>query len=150
MEASHALRRFNHLQSEIAMLYHNISVKLGLSDSAMQILYTVCCEGEGCPLAEICRLSALSRQTLNSSVRRLETLGLIYLQVCRGRQKAVYFTDKGRALANDTVYKIIDAENRVFNSWPENEREEYLRLTQKYLTEFQSESKELTYEHKSF
>ena len=143
MIASDALRRFNHLQSELTMLYHNASVRLGLSDSAMQILYTICCEGEGCPLAEICRLSFLSRQTVNSSIRRLEGLGIIYLETCRGRQKAVYFTDKGRELANDTAARIIDIENRIFNSWPEHEREEYLRLNHKYLTAFQAESEKI-------
>ena len=34
--------RFNNLNSEIFALYHEASVKLGLSDSAMQIFYTVC------------------------------------------------------------------------------------------------------------
>ncbi len=143
MMPSDALRRFNHLQSELTMLYHNSSVKLGLSDSAMQILYTICCEGEGCPLTEICRLSFLSRQTINSSIRRLEKLGIIYLEACRGRQKAVYFTDKGRKLADDTAARIIDIENKIFDSWPEHEREEYLRLTLKYLTAFQSESEKI-------
>ena len=38
---SKALRRFNHLFSETTEAYHDASVRLGLSYSMMQILYTV-------------------------------------------------------------------------------------------------------------
>lgn len=140
MKPSDALLRFNHLQSELTMLYHNASVRLGLSDSASQILYTICIEGEGCTLSEICRLSFLSRQTVNSSVKRLEMLNVIRLATCKGRQKSVYLTEKGRKLAEETVFKIIDAENKIFSIWPEADREAYLRLTQEYLTMFQQET----------
>ena len=35
------MKRFNHLISEIDAVYHEAALKLGLSDSAMLILYTV-------------------------------------------------------------------------------------------------------------
>ena len=36
-----AIRRYNHLEGEINAVYHRISLKLGLSDSAAIILYKI-------------------------------------------------------------------------------------------------------------
>ena len=70
-------KRYNYLSSEISALYHEAAVKLGLSDSAMNILYAVC-ENEGrCPQSEVCRLTGVSRQTINSAIRKLEREGVI-------------------------------------------------------------------------
>ena len=52
---SRELRRFNQLIGETDRLYHEAAVRLGVSDSEMNILYAVCGEGERCPLRQICR-----------------------------------------------------------------------------------------------
>ena len=67
-----SLQRFNYLFGETDALYHELALKLGLSDSAMKILYVICDTGEPCLLREICRRSGLSKQTLNSALRKLE------------------------------------------------------------------------------
>ena len=40
--SSNEMKRFNHLLEEIDAVYHEMSRRLGLSDSAMIILYTIC------------------------------------------------------------------------------------------------------------
>ena len=55
------MRQFNYLLSEIDAAYHEADQKLGLSDSAMQILYVICNHGEECLLSEICSLSGTSK-----------------------------------------------------------------------------------------
>ena len=47
------IKRFNYLNNEIESAYHDAALKLELSDSAMIILYTVCNNGENCPLSDI-------------------------------------------------------------------------------------------------
>ena len=69
---SKAMRRYNHLLGEIDGVYHEMSLKLGLSDSAMIVLYTICDSGSSCLLRDICRYSGLSKQTVNSALRKLE------------------------------------------------------------------------------
>ena len=133
------LRRFNYIVGGIDQVYHEASLKLGLSDSAMAVLYTICGEGRSCPLSLIRRLSGLSKQTANSAIRKLESDGVIRLEAVDGKQKSADLTDKGRVLAENTVAKVIAAENRIFESWTEQEREEYIRLTQRYLNEFRDE-----------
>ena len=134
------LRRFNYIVGGIDQVYHEAALKLGLSDSAMAVLYTLCGEGKPCQLSLMRRLAGLNKQTANSALRKLESEGVIRLDAVDGKQKSVSLTDKGRALAEETVAKVIAAENRIFGSWTEREREEYIRLTQRYLNEFRSET----------
>lgn len=69
---SKEMKRYNHLMSEIEAAYHQMSLKLGISDSAMIILYTICDTGDCCLLQDICRRSGISKQTINSAIRKLE------------------------------------------------------------------------------
>jgi len=60
-----------------------------------------------------------------------------------GKKKRVCLTDKGKKMAEDTVVRLIEIENSILDSWPEEEVEQYLRLTGKYLQEFREKIKEL-------
>ncbi|MDE5964097.1 MAG: MarR family transcriptional regulator, partial [Eubacterium sp.] len=100
---SKEMKRFNHLISETEALYHEISLKLGLSDSALSILYTICNNGVSCPLNEICNISGISKQTINSSLRKLEADDIVYLEQISGKSKNVCLTEKGKSLAENTA-----------------------------------------------
>lgn len=130
---SEEMKRFNHLNGEIEAVYHEISLRLGLSDSASKILYTICNEGDSCLLNDICKLSGLSKQTINSALRKLEADGILYLKQADGRKKRVCLTEQGKCLAEKTAMRIIEAENEIFAGWTAEERKTYLALTQKYL-----------------
>lgn len=138
MTVSKELQRFNYLSGETSALYHEASLKLGLSDSASMVLYVLCCEGK-CGISSVCRLTGLSKQTVNSTLRKLESEELIRLEALDGKQKLVTLTPKGSRLVKKTTARLIEAENRVFDGWSEEERAEYLRLTEKYLTDFRRE-----------
>lgn len=127
------MRRFNYLISETNAAYHEAALKLGMSDSVMQILYTICNSGDSCQLGEICSLSGISKQTVNSALRKLEAGEIVYLEASVGRKKRVSLTDKGRALAAGTVVRLMEIENSILESWPKEEVEQYLELTRKYL-----------------
>lgn len=130
------MRRFNYLLSETDAAYHEAALRLGMSDSTMQVLYTICNRGDSCLLSEICSLSGVSKQTINSALRKLEGEGTVYLEASGGRKKKVCLTDKGRALVEGTVVRLIEIENGILESWPEDEVEQYLELTRKYLAAF--------------
>lgn len=134
-----AMRKFNYLMGETSALYHKAALKLGLSDSVMSILYTILSEGSPCSIGTIRRLSGLSRQTINSALRKLEEDGIIRLKAVDKKQKSVLLTEKGEQLAEETVVKLIEAENCVYGAWSESERAEYLRLTEKYLSGIKKE-----------
>lgn len=141
--SSSAMRRFNHLVSETDAVYHEVSARLGLSDSVMQILYILYDFPDGrCALQEICRWSGTSKQTINSALRRLEAEGVLYLEQAGGKRKTVCPTEAGRSLAERTVAKIMEAENAVFAAWPPEALETYLTLTERYLAAFREEAGE--------
>ena len=132
---SRDMERLNYLMSGINEVYHDAAVKLGVSDSAMEILYTLCVAGDRCPLSDVARLSGSSRQTIHSAARRLERDGVVRLEAKNGRDKLVCLTEEGRALTEKTAQKVIAIENEIFDGWEREEREQYLRLLQKYLND---------------
>lgn len=134
-------KRFGYLASEIDAAYHEAARKLGLSDSALSILYTICLSGDSCSLSDIVSLSGISKQTINSALRKLEGSGVV--ETRGGKKKQVYLTESGKALAQDTALRLLEMENEIFNSWADGEFERYLTLTGRYLSAFQEKIKEL-------
>ena len=141
--ASEKLQYYNLLSSEIEEAYHNASLRLGLADSAMRILYTLCSREDPCPLLEITRLTGTSRQTIHSAIKKLESQGILTLESPGGRRKLVRLTEKGRELAERTACRLIEIENEIFDSWTGEELEQYIRLTGRYLEQFRERIGEL-------
>lgn len=134
------MKRLNYLLGEIDAAYHEMSLKLGMSDSAMKILYAICDEGDRCPLHEICRRTGVSKQTINSALRRLEADGIVYLDPTGARNKMVCLTEKGMNLARHTAIPMLEAENEVFAAWPREDVEQYLELTERFLVAFREKT----------
>lgn len=144
IQSSASLKRLNHLQSEMSVTYHEMSLVFGLSDSVMQILYTICDSGgESCLLHDICYLTGLPKQTINSALRKLEEEQIIYLEPVDRKNKRVCLTQKGMQLAAQTAGKIIEAENRIFAEWGTETAEQFLSLNERYLECLQKELKQL-------
>lgn len=130
-EINEQFMKLNYIIGDLDSLYHSAALKFGLTDSAMAVIYAIRAEGRPCRISEICRLMGVSRQTANSALRRLENDGLIRLEAVDGKQKSAALTERGMALSETTAARIIAAENRVFSSWTEAERSEFLRLNRK-------------------
>lgn len=126
------LKKINYLCSEIDSLYHQASLKLGISDSVSIILYTVHDEGGSCLLSDIYKKSGISKQTVNSAIRGLEADGIIYLEQHTGRAKRVVLTDRGKTFTKKTVGRLQEAEIRAFDTWSEEEISSYIHLMEKY------------------
>ncbi len=141
--SSKEMKRYNYLSSEIDAAYHEMSVKLGMSDSAMIILYTICDHGDSCPLQTICRQSGIRKQTINSAVRKLESEGIVYLEAAGAKNKNVCLTEEGKRLAERTAIRIMQVENEIFASWPQEEVEQYLAFAERFLRELKEKSKEM-------
>ena len=127
------IKRQNHLISELNSVYHNAALKLGLSDSSMQVIYTICDFGDSCLLSDICYLTRLSKQTINSALRRLERDGWIRLEPETSKSKRVFLTESGKSLADKTALRMMDAENAVFASWTSEDVNRYFELTQRFI-----------------
>ena len=137
------MKRFNYLTGETEAAYHEAALKLGMPDSAVQVLYAICNHGDSCPLGEICRLCGISKQTVNSALRRLEADGIVYLEVLSGKKKRMCLTQKGQELVEKTVVRLIEIENGILGSWSREELELYFELTKRFLTSFREKVREL-------
>lgn len=148
IHSSASLKRLNHLQCETGVTYHEMSAVFGQSDSTMQILYTICdAGGESCLLRDICRLTGLHKQTINSALRKLEEEEILFLESVGRKNKRVCLTEKGKELAAQTAGKVIEAENRIFAEWGPEVAEQYLALNERYLECLRKELKRVKEEH---
>jgi len=137
------LREFNRLCQEIDYLYHNISLKMGLSDSSSQILYSMVELGDGCLQTEISKWYSSSKQTINSSIKVLEKKGLLWLEPGKGRGMHLHLTEEGQRLVEKTIYPMIEMENQVFSSMSPEEKGEFLRLMRQYADLMKKQGAEL-------
>ncbi len=83
--SGYELKEFNRVYKEMDDLYHEIALKLGLSDSAFIILYALCEQGNGCLQKDICAQAFVSKQTINSSIRMPEKKEILFLDPGKGR-----------------------------------------------------------------
>lgn len=124
--------QYTYLAGEINALYHEAAVKMGLSDSVQNILYVICEKENRCLQSDISKLTGMSRQTINSAIRKLETDGIVYLVPGKGRNTIVCLTEKGEKFALEKIYPLYEVENKIWNEWTTDEQQQYLILTQKY------------------
>lgn len=136
-------RHYNRILSQIDEVYHEIALRQGYSDSAMNVLYTLADNDGACLLSALVRQSGNNKQTVNSALRKLERDEIVYLEAAGGRAKRVCVTQKGAALLHETVERILAMENRIYASWTEEEWERYIGLTERYLQQLRQETKEL-------
>ena len=69
---SPALKRLNCLLSEMDAAYHEAAQRQGQNDSTSRILYALCELGSPASLRAVCESTGLSKQTVNSALRKLE------------------------------------------------------------------------------
>lgn len=139
------VHRINYLTSEMQALYHQASLKLGITDSVSIVLYTIYDLGETCLLSDIYKKSGISKQTVNSAIRSLETDEILYLEKFTGRSKKIILSEKGKDYMNSTVAKLYEAEVQAFDSWTKEEVNTYIGLMEKYVDCFR---KQVTHLHR--
>ena len=105
---------------------------MGISDSVQNILYVLYEKDGRCLQSEVSKLTGISRQTINSAIRNLEKDGIVYLEQGKGRNTILCLTEKGKKFAEEKMYPLYEAENKIWNEWTPEEQQQYLELTQKY------------------
>ena len=124
--------QYTYLAGEINALYHEAAVKMGISDSVQNILYVLCEKGGKCLQSEISKLTGISRQTINSAIRKLEKEGIVYLKQGKGRNTILCLTEKGKKFSSEKILPLHEIENKIWNEWTAEEQQQYLTLTKKY------------------
>lgn len=142
-EIDQEIRECNRLYKELDDIYHDISLKLGISDSAFTIFYIINELGDGCLQADICYESFSNKQTINSSIRKLEQEGYLFLRQGHGRNKHIHLTDMGKVFIQEKINPVVRMENDAFLMLEADERREFMRLFKKYVENLKNGKNEL-------
>lgn len=129
---------FNRVCCEFDLLYRTIAMKMGMSDSAFQILMAIYDLGEGCTQSQVCAYSCLGKQTISSSVRKLQNNGLISLERVNGvRGLGLYLTAKGRKVVQERVAPAVKADIDALSAVGLEDGRQLVRISQEYLRGFE-------------
>lgn len=131
-----AFKEINQILGNINAAYHEVCVKLGISDSEFDILYTLCDLGDGCNQSAIYKNSGQGKSTINSAIKKMERNGLIRIEQGVGRNTLIFLTEAGKKLSVQTVEKIVEIENAIFHSWSKEDQDMFVGLNEKYLKDF--------------
>ena len=71
---SPALSMFNHIYKEFNEIYHEATLKMELSDSAFDILYSIVDLGDGCSQSDICKYHAFQSRLLILPLKKWQVL----------------------------------------------------------------------------
>ena len=136
-EADRLFQEFLRLEHQIDEFYHNLAVRMNLSDSAFQVLWSIVALGEGCTQRDVRQQFHLSKQTVHSAVRELEADGILTLSPKTGRQVSLALTEKGQTLAAERVVPAMEAERAAARGMRLEELRAMLQLTAKWFRLFQ-------------
>ena len=131
-EKTSTIRRFNQINDEITSLYHRASTKLGFSDSELIILYLLCSYDRELTQSCVIDLTGMSKQTVNSSVRRMEQAGWVALGERTNHRRVIRFTKAGEELSREVIQPFMEREEGLFADWTKEEKETFLSLHQRY------------------
>lgn len=137
------LREFNRVDKEFNDLYHEVALKMNISDSAFSIFYILYNLGDGCLQKDICYECFANKQTVNSSIRKLEQEGYLYLKQGRGRDKHIFLTDQGKGFIEKHIIPVVQKENAAFTALETEEQKELLRLVKVYIGNLKTKLGEL-------
>lgn len=138
------LMEYNRIFKKTNEIYHDIALRLGISNSAFDILYAICELGDGCLQRDICNATFIPKQTINSSIRQLETAGYLTLTSGKGRSMHINLTSRGRILLEKTIYPVMQLENEAFDCMSKEECQQMLSFFQCYTKALCEATKKLT------
>lgn len=127
------LTEYNRLYKENSAIYHDVCNRFGLSDSTFWILYILRTEEAPITQSDICIALSQPRQTVNSSLKKLEREGLLTLSGEGGRHgKPVSLTSQGLELAEKTVDRVIESEQKALLDLSPDEQKQLLDAMRRY------------------
>ena len=133
MEKRSALAVYNEIYQEQTDLYRAAARQCGLPDCAFWVLYTLRDAPHPLTQSDICAAVCQPKQTVHSSLKKLESAG--YLRFTEGRDrrsKYLALTSLGETLASATVDRVIAAETEAMGTLTEPERTQFLALSRRY------------------
>lgn len=124
----------NRIENELQSVLPNLAKRFDMSEITLWVLYMVTISPVAMTQSELCAKWNFSRQTVNTILGKMEKNGLVRLDFQEGnrKNKLIYLTDSGKALADRLVPAMLEAQEEALLELTFSERMEYIRLLRKY------------------
>ena len=134
-QVTDSLAVFNQLYKKMDGIYHLYAKRMGLSDMALWLLYSLCESNAAYTQRELCSGWLYPPQTVNSALKGLEKKEIIALEPVPGnkKNKQIVLTEKGKEFTQKMIAPLILAEKKTFQGMKEEERKALLDLTRNYV-----------------
>ena len=120
-------------EKQFDALYRKAALTYGLSDCSMWVLYFLSLHGD-MTQQEMTERMMFPKQTINSAIGSLtkkDYVALTAIKESYGR-KSVSLTDEGKALANKTVVKMMNAEAKALKMLGYEKTEQFIALYKEF------------------
>lgn len=130
------LYKLNCLAADLDALYHKAALKLGISDNILLVLYLLYANNGEKLLNDIRKEANMNKQTLNSSIRKLEIDGILVLEQHDNKMKKVILTKKGIEFTEQNISRLYNTEIEILQNWDDEDIFKYIDLMKKYNDDF--------------
>ena len=140
MDISDKVKRFCDAWQGISMVYEDYARSLGMSYTSLHILDTVYWN-DGCTQKQISEKTLLPKQTINNIITAYYKNGYVELRELpeNRRVKTMHLTTAGKEYAESVIPQIHHANIRAMEKLSEEEQDEMIRLTERYMSAFHAE-----------
>lgn len=125
-------------------LYRQTAWRMGLADCAFDILYALVDE-DGLTQKQLCERGFSSKQTVHSSVKRLQAKGLIALRGDSPRTMRAYLTDRGRDEYEGRIRAVLGAEVEAVDIFSNEEQRRLTEAMARYIDALDARLSALTF-----
>lgn len=125
------VQRFFLISKHIDDYYHSLSKKLGIPYGSFVVLDALAMQ-DGCTQKQIRDDCMLSKQSINTSLKRLEAQGYLRIEDTGHRSTEVFLTQEGKEFLSKGIDRIPAAENRAYASLSEEEQHLLTKIYEKF------------------
>ncbi len=131
---------FCDMTKQINSIYEDYARSLGLTYTSLYILHMIALT-ENCTQKILAEQMFIPKQTINSIITQFRKQGWIELQEIPEdkRHKTLHLTSQGKQFGAKVFPPIEIAEQKSLAQFSKEERQTFLRLMKKYVTNFASE-----------
>ena len=127
----------------IDSLYRDASIKLGVTETEMNILYVLCYEGSGCNQSCLYKKTGITKSTRNSALHKRAEKWLVELRAGDKRNLRGFLTADGEELSERTAGRLIRIEQEIFEGWSSDDIECFLALNRRYRNDMKEKIEKL-------
>lgn len=122
-------KRYNIIYKKFDKLYHDIAVKLGISDTVFWIFHNICEYGDTFTQKLLVNYLGAPKQTINSAITNLIKDDLLMIKTIDDKaSKELTLTDKGNKFLNEKILPIVKAENDAYAKFSKEQLEIFFNV----------------------